>query len=154
MLAGILMTACGSDKNDEPDMTFGDVMKTHIYKINGNYSDFVTVHVKDGEVCAFPGVNNALEHKTIKLSDGFYTRGWSCTELARFTRWTYEEYAKLPTQPTPEEILNNLIPDAYITEVYEMPFYEWAGSPDLEKRCNELIEAGLPGCKLIYKLEE
>ncbi len=157
MLAALFVTACSNDKNDEPDdKVFGDEIHSIIYKINGDYSNNVSILYVNNEVCGFPGTNNALFHKGIKLKNGFVVGGWSVVgNLTAFTKWTYEEYAAMPKEPSIEEFQKNIIKDARITEAYEMPFYITLCEPDLlEERCNELIEAGLPGCKLIYKYEE
>lgn len=46
----------------------------------------------------------------------------------------------------------NLIPEARVTELYEMPFP--ASTPDAPARCNTLITTGLPGCKsLILRMK-
>lgn len=50
--------------------------------------------------------------------------------------------------PAPSELLKAIIPDARVTEIVEMPFT--VGSTDEVSRCNELISAGLPGCKVLF----
>ncbi len=156
MLAGILMTACSSDKNDEPDMpTDGTSFPICIYKINGDYSKFVFTDVSsDRSKIHFIIEPGRVGNGPKELSDGFYV-GCGNPNVA-FLNWTYEEFNALPRTPSVDEMLQRIIPEAKITLIYEMPF-TYLTYPDPERAyqvCDSLIKAGLPGCKLIYKLEE
>lgn len=164
MLAGILMTACSSDKNDEPEFIDGGgdavLANTVIYKLNGDYANLVSVQLDESRsmIEAFADPFTASITKIIKLSDGFYCGGtFPSGGQAAFLRWTYEEFAKFTTNfPNPEYLFKNIVPEARITLEYKLPRYDYLdpSHPEFIQKCNELIEAGLPGCELIYKLEE
>lgn len=155
MLAALFVTSCSSDKNDEPNPGITG-LRTYeqIYKATGDYSNNVSTFTDDtGTIIYFkPGLDNT-DTPSPKLSQGFYLGGGGKNTI--FLKWTLDEYRALPSIPTSEEMLAKKIPGARVTLCYELPIetgkYE---GEELYRRCNELIEAGLPGCKLIYKLEE
>lgn len=155
MLAGILMTACGNDKNEEPDIIYGvPSPPVYIYKMNGDYSNYVFTDVNPDRT----QINFIIEPGRVgdgpkKLADDFY-EGCGNPDVA-FLNWTYEEFNALSSTPSTQEMLNRIIKEARIILIYEMPFYEakYYGERRYEV-CDSLIKAGLPGCKLIYKLEE
>ena len=143
MLAGILMTACSSDKNDEPELiTNSGGVPLYIYKINGDYSKFVFTDVShDRKKIHFIIEPGRVGNEPKMLSDGFY-EGCGNPDVA-FLNWTYEEFNALPRTPSVDEMLQRIIPEAKITLIYEMPYTEW-DYPEHERAlevCDSLIKA-------------
>lgn len=130
------------------------VAMAHIYKTNGDYHDKVPVTLnarRDGLV-SYPGPSDLIGCSPIRLKDGFLLDRRGINPSTAFTRWTYEEYSKLPSAPSTEEIMANIIPGATVTKIYRMPFT--TGTPDAAERCDSLISEGLPGCKLVYTVPQ
>ena len=131
-----------------------DLPMTRIYKTNGDYADRVPVTLNQARnaIVAYPAPSDLRDSEPLKLADGFLLDRRGIGVNSAFTRWTYQEYAALPAAPSPKEILANIIPDARVTQLYEMPFT--VGATDMTARCDSLIKAGLPGCKsLILSLK-
>lgn len=130
------------------------VAMAHIYKTNGDYNDKVPVTLnarRDGLV-SYPGPSDLIGCRPVRLKDGFLLDRRGINPSTAFTRWTYEEYSKLPSAPSTEEIMANIIPGATVTKIYRMPFT--TGTPDAAERCDSLISEGLPGCKLVYTVPQ
>lgn len=123
-----------------------EIPKVRIYKTNGNYADNVpvTLDASRTKLLSFPAPSDLRGSAPVKLDNGFLLDRRGVGPATAFTRWTYEEYSALPSAPGTKEIMDNLIPGAAVTELYEMPFT--IGTPDAAERCNELIKEGLPGC--------
>lgn len=121
----------------------------HIYKTNGDYSDYVPVTLNDSRdaLVSYPAPSDLRDASPVKLDDGFLLDRRGVGVNTAFTRWTYAQYAAMKSAPTPDEIMNNLIPGARVTELYEMPFTN--GTPDEAAKCNEMIKSGLKDCKAL-----
>ncbi|MBD5301136.1 MAG: hypothetical protein HDS17_06685 [Bacteroides sp.] len=123
-----------------------DIPMAHIYKTNGDYADLVpvTLNASRTGLVSFPAPSDLRGGEPVKLDSGYLLDRRGVGPNTAFTRWTYAEYSALPAAPTPAEIMDHLLPDARITELYSMPFT--ATTPDVVERCNELIGKGLPDC--------
>ena len=64
----------------------------------------------------------------MRLDDGFLLDNRGIGANTAFTSWTYAEYMAMPSAPSAAEIMNHILPDARVTEVYQMPFT--VGTPD------------------------
>lgn len=125
-----------------------------IYKTNGDYADRVPVMLNASRTAlvSYPAPSDLRDSEPVKLDDGFLLDRRGIGVNTAFTRWTYKEYSEMTTPPSPEEIMANIIPEARVTELYEMPFP--ASTPDAPARCNALITTGLPDCKsLILRMK-
>lgn len=124
-----------------------EIPKVRIYKTNGDYYDKVpvTLNASRTALLSFPAPTDLSGSEPVKLDDGFLLDRRGITPSTAFTRWTYAEYSALPSAPSPKEIMENLIPDARVTSLYEMPFT--VGTSDVVKRCNALIADSLPDCR-------
>lgn len=125
------------------------VAKARVYKTNGDYNDRVpvTLNASRTSLVSFPSPDDLRGGEPLKLDGGFLLDCRGVGPHTAFTRWTYSEYAALTAAPSPREIMDNLLPDACVTEIYEMPFS--ASDPDVESRSNALIAAGFPDCKRV-----
>lgn len=127
-----------------------DVAMTRIYKTNGDYADKVPVTLNDSRTAlvSFPAPSDLVGAAPVALDGGFLLDRRGVSANTAFTRWTYAEYSALPSAPSAEEIMKNLIPDARVTEIYSMPFA--TGTPGAVQLCNDAIANGLKGCTLLY----
>ncbi|MGM9853720.1 MAG: hypothetical protein ACI30N_07120 [Muribaculaceae bacterium] len=120
--------------------------KAIIYKTNGDYNNLVPVNLNpDGTLLSYPDPTDVGEFSTpLPLADGWLLdrRGGIGTGT-RFTRWTYPQYHALPQVPSPQELLQNLVPEARVTEAYRLPIN---AHPADTAACNALIRNGLPNC--------
>lgn len=123
-----------------------EIPKVRIYKTNGNYAANVpvTLDASRTKLISFPAPSDLQGCEPVELDNGFLLDRRGVGPATAFTRWTYKEYSALPSTPATEEIMDNLIPGAAVTELYEMPFT--IGTPDAVERCNRLIAEELSGC--------
>lgn len=128
------------------------IPKARIYRTNGDYDSLVpvTLDASRTKLISFPAPSDLKSGLPVKLDEGFLLDNRGIGENTAFTRWTYAEYSAMESAPSPQEIMKNIIPDARVTEIYEMPFT--VGTPDAAERSNKLIEEGLPGCNPIFQL--
>lgn len=126
------------------------VAMTKIYKTNGDYADRVpvTLNSQGNGLISYPAPSDVAGAFPIKLIDGYLLDRRGVSAATAFTRWTYEEYAALPSAPDVKTIMANLIPGARVTEIRQMPFP--TGTDDAVARCDSLISAGFPGCETVY----
>lgn len=120
--------------------------KAIIYKTNGNYNDLVPVNLNpDGTLLSYPDPTDVGEFSTpLPLEGGWLLdRRGGIGAGTRFTRWTYSEYHALPQVPSPQQLLDNLVPEARVTAAYRLPVNANAADTAV---CNGFIRDGLPGC--------
>lgn len=129
-----------------------DAAMTVIYKTNGDYADYVPVTLNPSRtaVVSFPAPGDLASGAPERLNEGFLLDNRGVNPNTAFTRWTYAEYAALPTAPTTEEILANIIPEARVTVIYRMPFI--TGTPGAADLCNKAIADGLKGCTKVFSV--
>ncbi|MCM1355488.1 MAG: hypothetical protein NC212_03675 [Staphylococcus sp.] len=123
------------------------IVPARIYKTNGDYADKVPVmlNADRNTLVSYPAPTDLRTGLPVKLTDGFLLDNRGVGVNTAFTRWSYREYEALAAPPSPAEIMANILPEARVTEIYEMPFA--SGTPDAAARCDSLIRAGLPGCR-------
>lgn len=163
----LLVSGCGASKDNvtrattpSPELiaapvtvregrTPAAIAMARIYKTNGDYRDKVpvTLNADRSALVSYPAPTDLRTGLPVTLADGFLLDNRGVGVNTAFTRWTYSEYEALAAPPSPAEIMANLIPEARVTEIYEMPFA--SGTPDAAARCDSLIRAGLPGCRLL-----
>lgn len=91
--------------------------KAFLYKTSGDYNNNVPVQVNaDGSLLSFPAPSDIPANpQPIVLNQGWLLSPVGVTKNTVFTKWTYEEYRNLPQVPTPQEILQAIIPGAKVT---------------------------------------
>ena len=123
------------------------MIKAYIYKTNGNYADNVPIAVKDGKLISYPAPSDLADRsEPVALDGGYLLDRRGVGPDTRFTTYTYGDYAAMQAPPSESALMAAIIPDARVTEIVEMPF---PYTPDCASQCNELIAAGLPGCKIM-----
>lgn len=94
-----------------------------IYRTNGNFNRNVPVNIgDDGMPVGFPAPGDVgAFSEPLTLADGWLLDRRGINAGSRFLRYTYTEYAALPAAPSDRQLLDSIIPDAYVTQLYVLP---------------------------------
>lgn len=95
------------------------VLKASVFKMSGDYSDNVAIGIgADGKLTYFPAPSDIdINSAPVSLGDGWWLNRQGLGKGYRFTRYTFEEYSKLPEVPSMQELLDAVIPGAVVTEI-------------------------------------
>lgn len=126
--------------------------KAVIYKTNGNFADKVPVTLSNDRksIIAYPAPSDVRNQQPVALAEGFYLDRRGISPNSAFTRYTYAEYAAMAKAPGARQLKEAIIPGAIVTEIVELPFPVGQATP---QQCDSLINAGLPRCKTVYKID-
>ena len=122
-----------------------------VYRTNGNYAEYVPDQVSaDGKtLVSFPAPSDiSADSRPIELSDGWLVDRRGIGENSRFTSYTYGQYAKLATAPSPAELLKAILPGAIITDMYALPCTLQEAKSDTNA-VNSLFRRVFPDCRMI-----
>lgn len=125
-----------------------------IYSTNGDWYDKVPVTLNEDrtQLISFPAPSDITpEQAPVSVGEGLWLDRRGITENTAFTNWTYEEYAALERVPSPDEIMNNLIPDAKITEIIKLPITAYSANED-PMIVREMVNDGLKGATILYRI--
>ena len=98
--------------------------KAVAYTMSGDYADHVAVTLTpDGKsIVSYPAPTDLTENSTpVPMGDGWYLSRCGITAQSHFTRYTYEQYRALKQAPTPQQLLDSLIPGAVVTSLRTLP---------------------------------
>ncbi len=98
--------------------------KALAYKMNGAWQDNVAVNLNASgtTIESYPAPTDLSEsQRPIPLADGFWLDRRGISTHSRFTRYTWKEYESLSKAPTPQELMNAIIPEARVVEMVELP---------------------------------
>jgi len=121
--------------------------KAVIYKTNVDVADHVAVMLSaDGKtLLSFPDPSDITPTSTpLRLDSGWLLdRRGAIGPGTAFLSYTYAQYARMNQAPTPQQILNAIIPGAHVTATHrlDMTPSDAAANPTA---INTLIAAGLP----------
>ena len=118
-----------------------------IYKTNADYYNNVPVIMSDDrkDIISYPDIkdvfyNGQLAYPT-RLENGYLLDNRGIGKNVAFLKYTYEEYSKLPSTPSKDELLKTII-------TKEQPLKELYRCDKFPRRdvkmLNELIKKGLP----------
>lgn len=101
----------------------GMVLKASVFRMNGDYANNVAVTLgPNGELTYFPAPTDIRKSSApVALGEGWWLNRQGLSAGSVFTRWTFEEYARLKTCPSIEEIKSAIIPGAMVTEFQQLP---------------------------------
>ncbi len=123
-----------------------------VYKTNGDYDDNVMVTLTQNRrsLVSFPAPGDVGSFSNpVKLSDGWLLdRRGSIGRNTAFLTWTYENYSKLETPPSPDQLMKSVIGQARVTSFVTLPMTPDEALADTA-RCNKLISVGFPGCIMV-----
>lgn len=114
------------DDNRQPIGGHGHISvmpKAIVYKTSGDYSNNVPVTVSEsGELLSFPAPTDIPANATpVRLSSGWLISRVGISQNSVFTTYTFDEYRQLKQLPSPEEMLNAIIPDSRVTTTMQIP---------------------------------
>lgn len=100
------------------------VLKASAFKMTGDYSNNVAVTLNpDGSLAYYPAPTDITPNsRPVELGDGWWLNRQGLSPNSVFTRYTFEEYAKLSSVPSQEEIKKAIIPGARVEEMKVLPF--------------------------------
>lgn len=132
----------------------GELPKAQIYKMSGDWSQYVpvTFNAEGTELVSFPAPSDITNNSIpVSVGDGWWLDRRGVSQNTVFTRWTYADYAKLDHTPTPEEIMNNLIPGSKVITVLTLPMTESEAAAD-PAAVRRLVADGLRDAVVVYRL--
>lgn len=118
----------------------------YIYKMKGDYADRVPVLMDKAKtrIVSYPHprdlkVGDSLRLPT-PLSGGYWLDNKGITPDVAFLDYTYEEYSRLPSAPTMDELMAHILDKNPLTEIRACG--RRADYKDIVKELNEMIERG------------
>ncbi len=103
----------------------GMVRKAVAFRTNGDYAHNVMIRVAaDGQLIYYPAPTDiSADSAPLPLVDGWMLdrQGAAGTNTA-FLKYTYAEYAALPSVPSPQQLKAAIIPGAKVTHVMLLPY--------------------------------
>ena len=93
------------------------IPRATVFKMSGPYADKVAVTLTpDGRLSYFPAPSDITpESAPVYVGNGWWLNRQGIGAGSVFTSWTFDEYARLPKTPSPEEIRSHILPDAEVT---------------------------------------
>lgn len=126
--------------------------KAKIYRTNGDYDKNVpiTLNQERNKVVSYPAPSDIGEFCTpVPLDNGFLLDRRGITATSAFINMTYSDYAALENAPRPSELLEMVIPDARVTEIYLLPYRVGEAQKEIPQ-INLLIKDGMKDCEKIF----
>ncbi len=118
MVAGSVAVFGGGGKlvsTLEPQQRMGGARPhVFVYKAAAKFADKVPVVLTDDRqhLASFPAPQDVAASgsraKPIKLHHGYWLSEWGIAPNTVFLKYTFEEYAALPSQPTPDELFHKV----------------------------------------------
>lgn len=96
----------------------GMVLKATAFQMSGDYSNNVAITLnEDGSLAYYPAPSDITENsRPVELSDGWWLNRQGLGPNSVFTRYTFDEFQKLPSVPSQEELKAAVIPGARVTD--------------------------------------
>ena len=98
--------------------------KATAFRMSGDYADHVAVSVDNqGNLTYFPAPTDiSAASAPVSLTEGWWLNRQGIGINSVFTKYTFSEYAALPSVPSIEELKASIIPGARVTEVISLPY--------------------------------
>ena len=102
----------------------GMMPKATAFKMSGDYADNVAITIgPDGNISYYPAPSDISKSSApTNLGNGWWLNNQGIGYGSVFTKFTYDEYSKLPSAPSPKELLDAVIPGARVVEMVQLPF--------------------------------
>lgn len=99
------------------------IPKASVFRMSGDYADKVGVTLDgSGNLVYYPAPTDITTSSApLELEGGWWLNRQGLSANSVFTKWTFEEYAALPSTPTPDEIKRAVIPGARVTAMTTLP---------------------------------
>ncbi len=100
------------------------IPKATAFRMSGDYANNVAVTVDtNGNLTYFPDPKDISDNsKPVDLGNGWWLNRQGISKNSVFTRYTFDEYMKLPEVPSPVELKAAIIPGAYVSEMQQLPY--------------------------------
>lgn len=94
------------------------IPRATVFRMSGPYADHVAVTLDaNGQLTYYPDPSDISDNSVpVYLGNGWWLNRQGLGANSVFTTWTMQEYAKLPSAPTPAEIKAQIIPGAEVTD--------------------------------------
>lgn len=98
--------------------------KATAFKMTGDYANNVAVTIgSNGELTYYPAPSDITNASApTSIADGWYLNNQGLSANSVFTKYTYEEYSKLPSVPSQEELKAAIIPGARVADMIQLPY--------------------------------
>ncbi len=98
--------------------------KATAFRMSGDYANNVAITLdSQGNLTYFPAPSDISPASApVALAEGWWLNRQGIGINSVFTKYTFDEYAALPTVPTVAELKAAIIPGARVTEVVQLPF--------------------------------
>ena len=116
---GTVLTG-GLSRNSRP---IALMPKATAFQMNGDYADNVAITLNaNGSLAYYPAPTDITEtSRPVDLGNGWWLNRQGISDRSVFTRYTFEEYAKLKKAPSAEELKKAIIPGSAVTLMQELP---------------------------------
>lgn len=93
------------------------------FRMSGDYANNVAVTLSpDGNLLYFPDPTDiTADSEPVSLGEGWWLNNQGLGPNSVFTKYTFAEYASLPSVPTPEQLKAAIIPEARVIGFIELP---------------------------------
>ena len=106
-----------------PQREMNFIPKATAFQMSGDYADHVAITLgNDGKLLYYPDPSDIREtSKPVDLGNGWWLNRQGLGPNSVFTKYTFEQYAKLKTCPTQQELIESIIPGARVTSYQALP---------------------------------
>lgn len=117
-----------------------------IYQTKNDYSQLVPVILSNDKksIESYPDIKDIYYHDTLayptRLHNGYWLDNRGIGKNVAFIKLTYDEYAKLPKTPSPEELLTMIIDNQPLVSMYSCGVR--SSYENIEKELNDKIDSG------------
>ncbi len=98
--------------------------KASAFRMSGDYANNVAITLDaQGNLTYFPAPSDITPSSApVQLAEGWWLNRQGIGINSVFTKYTFEEYAALPSVPSVEELKASIIPGARVTAVISLPY--------------------------------
>lgn len=112
------------DTNPHSSQPAAALPKAVVYQTNGDYNNNVSINVGPGnKIISYPAPTDvSAASSPIAVGDGWLLdRRGGVGANTVFLKYTYSEYSQLPAAPSPDQLLEAIIPGAKVTRIKILP---------------------------------
>lgn len=129
--------------------------KAVIYRMNGDYSDRVPVlmDANRSHLIGFPAPADVMDETgPVRLCEGWWLDRQGMIELnTAFLVFTRNQYSLLDSVPSTGDLMESVMPDAFVTETAVLPFTVRHVLENREQT-DSLINSGMHGIKIKHRM--
>lgn len=105
------------------------------FRMSGDYANNVAVTLApSGELIYFPAPGDiTADSEPVELGEGWWLNNQGIGPNSVFTKYTFAEYAALPSVPSIEQLKQSIIPGAKVTDFMELPYKIGSANQNIEE---------------------